>query len=182
MHDVTISCGSSGKSKGKGRQKASLWWTGARRCSRWWVYTLPRPPGMVYVPQVPSIWVLVMRIRICSFSARNRSVSISGFWMDATEITNNETSSVCTMGSWLRYRPEDGIRKKPVQMVTSTLTGRSPDHENGAIQKSTGTTGWYRYHPSPDERIFGKKKLILPRSYTTLKCLTSKRQLKRECW
>ena len=25
-----------------------------------------------------------------AFSARNRSVSISGFWMDATEITNNE--------------------------------------------------------------------------------------------
>ncbi|MCR6720548.1 MAG: hypothetical protein NVV59_09680 [Chitinophagaceae bacterium] len=25
-----------------------------------------------------------------AFSARNRNVSISGFWMDATEITNNE--------------------------------------------------------------------------------------------
>ena len=31
-----------------------------------------------------------MRISTYNFTARNKQVSINGFWMDATEITNNE--------------------------------------------------------------------------------------------
>ena len=53
-------------------------------------YTLPRPPGMVYVPQGTFHMGPSDEDPAYAFSARNRSVSISGFWMDATEITNNE--------------------------------------------------------------------------------------------
>src|SRR5882672_7842394 len=53
-------------------------------------YTLPKPPGMVYVPQGTFHMGPSDEDPAYAFSARNRSVSISGFWMDATEITNNE--------------------------------------------------------------------------------------------
>src|SRR5215204_697098 len=53
-------------------------------------YTLPKPPGMVYIPQGTFHMGPSDEDPAYAFSARNRSVSISGFWMDATEITNNE--------------------------------------------------------------------------------------------
>ncbi|RYZ27345.1 MAG: gliding motility-associated lipoprotein, partial [Chitinophagaceae bacterium] len=53
-------------------------------------YTLPKPPGMIYVPQGTFHMGPSDEDPAYAFSARNRSVSISGFWMDATEITNNE--------------------------------------------------------------------------------------------
>ncbi|MES1214244.1 MAG: SUMF1/EgtB/PvdO family nonheme iron enzyme [Bacteroidota bacterium] len=53
-------------------------------------YSLPKPPGMVYVPQGTFHMGPSDEDPAFAFSARNRAVSISGFWMDATEITNNE--------------------------------------------------------------------------------------------
>jgi formylglycine-generating enzyme required for sulfatase activity len=53
-------------------------------------YVLPKPPGMVYVPQGTFHMGPSDEDPAYAFSSRNRSVSISGFWMDATEITNNE--------------------------------------------------------------------------------------------
>ena len=53
-------------------------------------YVLPKPPGMVYIPQGTFHMGPSDEDVAYAFSARNRSVSISGFWMDATEITNNE--------------------------------------------------------------------------------------------
>src|ERR1700704_3224196 len=55
--------------------------------SRW---SLPKPPGMVYIP--PGTFHMGPSDEDVNyaFTARNKAVSISGFWMDATEITNNE--------------------------------------------------------------------------------------------
>ena len=53
-------------------------------------YVLPKPPGMVYIPQGTFHMGPSDEDPSYAFSARNRAVSISGFWMDATEITNNE--------------------------------------------------------------------------------------------
>src|SRR5690242_10083998 len=53
-------------------------------------YSLPKPPGMVYIPQGTFHMGPSDEDPAYAFSSRNRSVSISGFWMDATEITNNE--------------------------------------------------------------------------------------------
>ena len=53
-------------------------------------YVLPKPPGMVYIPQGTFHMGPSDEDPAYAFSARNRSISISGFWMDATEVTNNE--------------------------------------------------------------------------------------------
>jgi sulfatase modifying factor 1 len=53
-------------------------------------YTMPRPPGMVFIP--PGTFHMGPSDEDISyaFTARNKQISINGFWMDATEITNNE--------------------------------------------------------------------------------------------
>ena len=53
-------------------------------------YVLPKPPGMVYIPQGTFHMGPSDEDPAYAFSARNRSISINGFWMDATEVTNNE--------------------------------------------------------------------------------------------
>jgi formylglycine-generating enzyme len=53
-------------------------------------YSLPKPPGMVYVPQGTFHMGPSDEDINYAFTARNKAVSINGFWMDATEITNNE--------------------------------------------------------------------------------------------
>ena len=53
-------------------------------------WTLPKPPGMIYIP--PGTFHMGPSDEDMNFSytARNKQVSINSFWMDATEITNNE--------------------------------------------------------------------------------------------
>lgn len=53
-------------------------------------YTIPKPPGMVYVPQGTFHMGPNDEDISYSLNSRNRQVSINGFWMDATEITNKE--------------------------------------------------------------------------------------------
>jgi formylglycine-generating enzyme len=53
-------------------------------------YTLPKPPGMVYIPGgVFHMGPSDEDVNYAS-TARNRQVTIPGFWMDATEVTNNQ--------------------------------------------------------------------------------------------
>lgn len=52
--------------------------------------SMGRPVGMVYVPQGAFHMGPSDEDVNFSYSARNKQVSINGFWMDATEITNNE--------------------------------------------------------------------------------------------
>lgn len=53
-------------------------------------YNLSKPPGMVYVP--PGTFHMGPSDEDVNYAytARNKQISINGFWMDATEITNNE--------------------------------------------------------------------------------------------
>src|SRR4029079_4027493 len=53
-------------------------------------FIMKKPFGMVFIPQGTFHMGPSDEDPSYAFSARNRSVSISGFWMDATEITNNE--------------------------------------------------------------------------------------------
>ena len=81
---ILSSCGKFGKSKGQpddGQLHGVA--PGAR-------YVMSKPPGMVYVP--PGTFHMGPSDEDINytFTARNKQVSISGFWMDATEITNNE--------------------------------------------------------------------------------------------
>lgn len=83
---LAASCGKSGKSaKGGVPNDGQL--HGVSLGSK---YTLPKPPGMVYVPQGTFHMGPSDEDISYSFTARNRQISINGFWMDATEITNKE--------------------------------------------------------------------------------------------
>jgi len=53
-------------------------------------WTTTRPYGMVYVPSGMFHMGPSDEDINYSYTATNKAVSISGFWMDATEITNNE--------------------------------------------------------------------------------------------
>ena len=81
---ILSGCGKSGKSKGLANDGQLH---GVAPSSR---YILPKPPGMVYIP--PGTFHMGPSDEDINyaFTARNKQVSISGFWMDATEITNNE--------------------------------------------------------------------------------------------
>ena len=80
----SASCGKSGKAKGLPDNGQLV---GASAGS---LQGMGKPLGMVYVP--PGTFHMGPSDEDVNFNftARNKSVSINGFWMDATEITNNE--------------------------------------------------------------------------------------------
>ena len=53
-------------------------------------YAAPKPIGMVYIPSGTFHMGPSDEDISYSYTARNKQVSINGFWMDATEVTNNE--------------------------------------------------------------------------------------------
>ncbi|HQW45090.1 MAG TPA: SUMF1/EgtB/PvdO family nonheme iron enzyme, partial [Chitinophagaceae bacterium] len=86
---MVTSCGILGKKDGKGKGGSLPNDGQVHGIAPGNKYTLPKPPGMVYIPQGTFHMGPSDEDPAYAFSARNRSVSISGFWMDATEITNN---------------------------------------------------------------------------------------------
>lgn len=83
---IAASCGKSGKSsKGGVPNDGQLHGVSLGK-----KYTIPRPPGMVKVPEGTFHMGPSDEDISYSFTSRNRQISISGFWMDATEITNME--------------------------------------------------------------------------------------------
>ncbi|MBN8665490.1 MAG: SUMF1/EgtB/PvdO family nonheme iron enzyme [Chitinophagales bacterium] len=114
---------------------------------------MERPNGMVYVP--PGTFHLGPSDEDISFSyvTRNRQVSIPGFWMDATEITNNEYRQFVT---WVR----DSLAYK-------ILFGQGinkPDDTTAVDWKKVRTIKWDKatieklneLNLAPDNRLFGK--------------------------
>ncbi|HRF23144.1 MAG TPA: SUMF1/EgtB/PvdO family nonheme iron enzyme, partial [Chitinophagaceae bacterium] len=84
---------------------------------------------MVYIPQGTFHMGPSDEDPAYAFSARNRSVSISGFWMDATEITNNEYRQFVT---WVR----DSLVGKELGMVKTDKAG------NEYVDKAKLKTFW----------------------------------------
>src|SRR6202007_2960142 len=87
---LLASCGILGKKNGKGKGSMLPNDGQVPRVASGSKYVLPKPPGIVFIPQGTFHMGPSDENPAYAFSARNRSVSISGFWMDATEITNNE--------------------------------------------------------------------------------------------
>jgi gliding motility-associated lipoprotein GldK len=121
-------------------------------------YTLPRPPGMVYVPQGHFHMGPSDEDPAYAFSARNRSVSISGFWMDQTEITNNEYRQFVM---WVR----DSVVARKMGYVKTGPNGdevvdwakaRALKWNDPKIIEQLSSTDIIL---PPDDRIFGKKQL-----------------------
>ncbi len=121
-------------------------------------YTLPKPPGMVYIPQGTFHMGPSDEDIAYAFSARNRSVSISGFWMDATEITNSEYRQ---FAYWVR----DSIVAKKMGYVKAGTDGveyvdwekmKTMKWNDPKVVEQLGQTDLIL---SPEDRVFGKKEL-----------------------
>lgn len=126
---------------------------GVAPASKW---TMPKPFGMVYVP--PGTFHMGPSDEDVNYAytARNKQVSISGFWMDATEITNNEYRQFT---NWVR----DSISAKLMGFVK-----QSPDGTEMIDWTKAKTIKWGDKATiekidaiivTPDNRIFGKKEL-----------------------
>ena len=79
-------------------------------------YVPPKPPGMVYIPSGTFHMGPSDEDISYAFTARNKQISINGFWMDATEITNNEyrqfvywvrDSIAATLLKYVKKGPDD---------------------------------------------------------------------------
>jgi gliding motility-associated lipoprotein GldK len=126
---------------------------GVAPAARW---SLPKPPGMVYVP--PGTFHMGPSDEDVNYAytARSKQVSISGFWMDATEVTNNEYRQFT---NWVR----DSIAAKLMGFVK-----QSPDGVELVDWTKAKTIKWGDKATiekidaiivTPDNRIFGKKEL-----------------------
>src|SRR6185503_5648471 len=118
-------------------------------------YNLQKPPGMVYIP--PGTFHMGPSDEDVNFAytARNRQTSINGFWMDATEITNNEYRQFT---NWVR----DSIAATLMQY------GKDVDGHFQVDWKKASTIKWgdkatiekvNSIIVEPDNRIFGKKEI-----------------------
>jgi len=118
--------------------------------------TNTRPFGMVYVyPGAFQMGPSDQDINY-SYTARNKTVTISGFWMDATEITNNEYRSFT---NWVR----DSIGAKLMGYVKQGSDGVEYVDWNRASTIKWGDKSVIEKVDAiilpPDDRIFGKKEL-----------------------
>ncbi len=118
-------------------------------------YNMTKPPGMVYIP--PGMFHMGPSDEDVNyaFTARNREVSISGFWMDATEITNNEYRQFVY---WVR----DSIAATMLQY------GKDVDGKFQIDWKKATTIKWGdkttvekidQLILTPENRVFGKKEI-----------------------
>jgi sulfatase modifying factor 1 len=118
-------------------------------------YNLQKPPGMVYIPPGTFHMGPSDEDMNYSYTSRNRQTSISGFWMDATEITNNEYRQFT---NWVR----DSIAATLMQY------GKDVDGRFAIDWKKTATIKYgdkatiekiNSIIVTPENRIFGKKEI-----------------------
>jgi formylglycine-generating enzyme len=118
-------------------------------------YNLSKPPGMVYVPAGTFHMGPSDEDINYAFTARNRQVSINGFWMDATEITNNEYRQFVY---WVR----DSIAATLMQ-YGKEIDGRFQIDWKKAEMIKWGDKATIEKIDqmilTPDNRIFGKKEI-----------------------
>ncbi len=149
---LAVSCGKLGKSKSKGLPNDGQ----LHGVSLGSAYSMPKPPGMIYVPQGTFHMGPSDEDISYSFTARNRQISINGFWMDATEITNNEYRQFV-------WSVRDSI-------AATILNYKKPGGDGVEIidQKKAATIKWSdpkileqlnAMIVTPDNRILGKKEL-----------------------
>lgn len=149
---VVASCGKLGKSKSKGLPVDGQ----LHGVAPGGKYNLPKPPGMIYIPQGTFHMGPSDEDISYAFTARNKQISINGFWMDATEITNNEYRQFVywvrdsTAAAILNYKKPGGDGTEIIDWKkASTIKWNDPktlEQLNAMIV-------------TPDNRIFGKKEL-----------------------
>jgi len=149
---LVASCGKLGKSKSKGVTSDGQL-HGAAPGGK---YNLPKPPGMVYVPQGTFHMGPSDEDLSYAFTARNKQISINGFWMDATEITNNEYRQFTNWvrdsiaASILNFKKQGG---DGVEIIDWKKASTIKWGDNKTIEQLNAMI------VTPDNRIFGKKEL-----------------------
>ena len=153
---VLSSCGIIGKKNSKGKGSAlpnDGQVHGIAPGSR---YILPKPPGMVFIPQGTFHMGPSDEDINYAFTARNKQVSISGFWMDATEITNNEYRQFT---NWVR----DSIAAKQMGFIKQGQDGNEYiDWKKASTIKWNDKATLEKIDAmifTPDNRIFNKKEI-----------------------
>jgi formylglycine-generating enzyme len=118
-------------------------------------YNLSKPPGMVYIPPGTFHMGPSDEDMNYAFTARNRQTSISGFWMDATEITNNEYRQFT---NWVR----DSIAATVMQ-YGKDIDGRfAIDWKKASMINYNDKATIEKINTmivEPDNRVFGKKEI-----------------------
>ncbi len=117
---------------------------------------LRKPNGMVYVPQGTFHMGPSDEDVSYAFNARNKQVSISSFWMDATEITNNQYRMFT---NWVR----DSISAKLMGFVKPGADGNEYVDWTKARTINYADKATFEKIDAiivtADNRIFGKKEL-----------------------
>jgi sulfatase modifying factor 1 len=116
-------------------------------------YVLPKPPGMVYIPPGTFHMGPSDEDMNYAFTARNKQVSINGFWMDATEITNNEYRQFV-------YHVRDSIAAKYLGFVKQVDGEEFVDWAKVKTIKYGDKATMEKLEAmmlTPENRVFGKK-------------------------
>ena len=119
-------------------------------------WSLPKPPGMIYIP--PGTFHMEPSDEDMNFSytARNKQVSINSFWMDATEITNNEYRQFT---NWVR----DSTAAKLMGFIKAGTDGTETIDWKKAKTIKWGDKATMEKVDAmiltPDNRIFNKKEI-----------------------
>lgn len=146
---LVAGCGKSGKSRGLPNDGQLHGVAPANK------FNLTKPPGMIYIP--PGTFHMGPSDEDVNYAytARNKQISINGFWMDATEITNNEYRQFT---NWVR----DSIAATLMQY------GKEVDGQFRVDWKKAQTIKWGdkatiekidQMIVTPENRIFGKKEI-----------------------
>ena len=149
---TAISCGKGGtKSKSSVPDNGQL--VGVASSSR---NSMVKPLGMVYVP--PGTFHMGPSDEDInySFTSRNKQVSIAGFWMDATEITNNKYRQFVYWTRDSLAAVELGYFKSGASGDTSVDWKKAAGikwGDKGTMEKLSGLV------LAPDNRIYGKMEL-----------------------
>ena len=140
-------------------------------------FSLKKPPGMVYIPAGTFHMGPSDEDINYNFTARNKQVSISGFWMDATEITNNEYRQFT---KWVT----DSIAAKLLGYVKAGGDGidyidwakaKTINYSDPAIMEKLDAM-----IVTPDNRIYGKKEFDALKIVYHVEAFDFKEAAKRE--
>ena len=139
-------------------------------------YALPKPPGMIYIP--PGTFHMGPSDEDVNYAytARNKQVSINGFWMDATEITNSEYRQFVywvrdsTAGKLMGYvKNVDGIDYVDWKKASTIKWG-----DKATVEKID------QMIVTPENRIFGKKEIDATKLMYHSETFNTKEAAKRE--
>ncbi len=139
--------------------------------------SMGKPLGMVYVP--PGTFHMGPSDEDVNynFTARNKQVSIAGFWMDATEITNNE------------YRQFVNWTRDSLAAVRLNYMKVGPDGDTAIDWKKAATIKWNDKNTleklndlilAPDNRLYNRMELDPDKIVYNIQGFDLKEAAKRE--